>query len=223
MKIIDDGTKKLTAWNRNYFFAVTVLITALCITLHACLGSKWSVQMRPYEINRYGLAVYKGSRLLYSIYNAFSHANWQHCLLNMLCFFICGCWLERKEGSLKFFIILFIIIVITSLAITSVWGDVWVGYSGVNYGLYAYTIVDFLFSLKNGKRDKFNTICGSVMMALIYFAMCFNGGVVSVGFSWYPFDLIHNSAHYVSFIVILPVTLLMQSFYYLKSKNRFGS
>lgn len=223
MKVIDNQTKKLTAFNRNYFFIVTVLVTATCITLHACLGSSWSIRIRPYELDQLGFEVLKGSTLLYTFLNSFAHANWQHCLLNMLCFFICGCWLERKEGSLKFLILLLLIIFITSRAITAVWGEVWVGYSGVNYGLYAYTIVDFLFSLRKSKRDKFNLIGGYVMMALIYFAMCFNGGTSSVSFEWYPFDLIYNGGHHVSFIVILPVALLIQAFYYLKSKNRLVS
>lgn len=61
------------------------------------------------------------------------------------------------------------------------------------------------------------------MMALIYFAMCFNGGTYSVGFEWYPFDLIHNSAHYVSFLVVLPVALLIQAFLYIKIHNKFYS
>ena len=219
MKIIDDGTKKLTALNRNYFFIVTVAFVVLCVTLHARLGNEWSVRMRPYEINRYGFKIYKGNSLLYSLYNAFSHANWQHCLLNMLCFFVCGCWLERRKGSLKFLILLLLIIFITSRAITAVCGDAWVGYSGVNYGLYAFIIVDFLFSLKNGKRDKFNIICGSIVTALIYFAMCFNGGVERVSFAFYPSDLIYNAGHKISFWVILLAAFVVKIFKYLKNRD----
>lgn len=219
MKIIDDGTKKLTALNRNYFFIVTVAFVVLCVTLHACLGDEWSVQIRPYETNRFGFKIYKGNSLLYSLLNSFSHANWQHCLLNMLCFFICGCWLERKKGSLKFLILLLLIILITSRAITMAWGDVWVGYSGVNYGLYAYTIVDFLSSLKNTKSNKFNLIYGSVIMALIYFAMCFNGGVERVSFAFYPYDLIHNAGHNISFLVILSAVLAVKAFKFLKKRS----
>lgn len=222
MKIIDDQTKKLTARNRNYFFAVTVLVTVLCITLHACLGNYWTSHIGPYEQDSRGFMIYKGSRMIIFL-NCFAHANWQHCLLNMLCFFICGCWLERREGSLKFFVILLATIIITSLAVAGGWNTRWAGYSGVNYGLYAYTIVDFLFSLQKSKRDKFNFIGGSVMMALIYFSMCFNGGVERIGFVWYPYDLFSNRGHYASFLVILPVAIILQGFYYLKSKNKFDS
>lgn len=222
MKVIDDGTKKLTAWNRNYFFVVTVFVAALCITLHACLGNDWTLHIGPYEQDSRGFMIYKGSRMIIFL-NCFAHANWQHCLLNMLCFFICGCWLERREGSLKFSVILFITIIVTSLAVTAGWDTHWAGYSGVNYGLYAYTVIDFIFSLQPSKRSLFNIIGGSVMMALIYFAMCFNGGTTSFGFEWYPYDLIYNYAHRAGFLVMLPVSVLLQTFLYLRNKNKFAS
>ena len=211
MKVIDDGTKKLTAWNRNYFFVVTVLITALCITLHACLGPKWSVKF---------LKDIDGIYVTKSFFNSFAHVNWQHCLLNMLCFFICGCWLERRYGSLRYSLLLFFTIFSTSWATSGSWGVNVVGYSAVNYGLYAYTIVDFIFSLQKSKRNLSNTIGGSVMMALIYFAMCFNGGTERVSFELYPYDLFNNYSHYVGFLVMLLVAIIVHIARYLESHNK---
>lgn len=222
MKVIDDGTKKLTAWNRNYFFIVTVLITALCIILHACFGAVWTYHIGTFEINSLGLRIFKRSPLIIFL-NPFAHANWQHCLLNMLCFFICGCWLERRVGSLKFFVVLFATIIITSLAVTGGLDTYWAGYSAVNYGLYAYAIIDFIFSMQKSKRSLFNIVGGSIMMALIYFAMCFNGGTTDFGFEWYPYDLLTNYGHKAGFLVMLPVSVFVQAFIYLRGKNKFLS
>lgn len=209
MKVIDDGTKKLTKFNRNYFFVVTVFVTVLCITLHATLGSNWNLIIAYDFISRFPF---------FNFFGAFAHFNWQHCLLNMLCFFICGCWLERKEGSLRFFGLTLIMILATSYAFGVL---SWVGYSGVNYALYAYAIIDFALSLRKSKRNLFNIIGGAVIMALIYFAMCFNGGVERVGFEWYPYDLFTNSGHYGGFIVGFFIAVLIQGFRYLKSNNKF--
>lgn len=208
MKIVDDGTKKLTKWNRNYFFATTALITAACIVLHACLGAKWNLNIAKDFISRFPFFNFLG---------AFAHFNWQHCLLNMLCFFICGCWLERKEGSLRFLgLTLFMILV------TSYFSGLlrWAGYSGVNYALYAYAILDFILSLR--KRNLFNIIGGSIVMALIYFAMCFNGGVESIGFEWYPYDLFANKYHYSGFVEGAFIAVFIQGYRYLKATGKLG-
>ena len=50
------------------------------------------------------------------------------------------------------------------------------------------------------KRNLFNIVFGAVVLALIYFAMCFCGGTSRVTFEWYPYDLLHNLGHASGFI-----------------------
>ena len=55
-----------------------------------------------------------------------------------------------------------------------------------------------------------NTIVGAIILALIYLAMCFNGGVASFSFEWYPYDLMHNMGHYSSFLIGFVLALIVQ-------------
>ena len=50
------------------------------------------------------------------------------------------------------------------------------------------------------ERNLFNVVFGVVVLALIYFAMCFSGGTVKVTFEWYPYDLLHNLGHASGFV-----------------------
>jgi len=121
-------------------------------------------------------------------FNSLEHFNWQHTLLNMLCFFVVGLYLKRKKGTLKFFLFALAMIFFTSLAISANNGETnWRGFSGVNFGFYFYIIVDYAFSAI-GKRNKkhsnlferrFDFISSTAVLALIYLAMLFNGGTTS--------------------------------------------
>ena len=84
------------------------------------------------------------------------------------------------------------------------------GYSGVNYALYAYVIIDYLFSLTKSRRNKTDLIFGGIVIALIYFAMCFSGGTSTVSFAPYPYDLLHNLGHGTGFFTGTIVALLVQ-------------
>ena len=204
MKIIDDSTKKLHWWNRNYFFAVTVAVVLVNVILYGALGDRWEEQFKP---NASWGSTLNFSGLIRAFLNSFSHANWQHVLLNMLCFFICGLYLERKTGSLPF---LGLVFVLTFFSALSMQGIYWHGFSCANYALYGYIIVDYPFVFQKRTRTKFNMIAGAVMLALIYFAMCFNGGVSTVSFEWYPYDLMTNRGHYSGFAVGLIIGLLIE-------------
>ena len=120
----------------------------------------------------------------------------------MLCCFIAGLYLERKKGSLKFF--LFVVILSLFTAFATCTNDVslgWTGFSAMNFGLYGYIIVEYLLSLlQKEKRYLFNLISGGVVLALIYFAMCFSGGTSEVTFEWYPYDLLNNLGHASGFV-----------------------
>lgn len=197
--ILDDKSKQLSWLNRNYFFVTTVFIVLLNIIIYAVHGSNTGNFAKiPPKWGTFSIA-----NLFQALVNSYTHANWQHCLLNMLCFFIAGLYLERKKGSLKFLLFMVVMSLFTAFATCtndiSVW---WHGFSAVNFGLYGYIIIEFIFTLlQKEKRYLFNIIAGIVILALIYFAMCFNGGTSQVSFVWYPYDLLHNLGHASGFVV----------------------
>lgn len=195
---LDDKSKTVTILNRNYCFVTTVFIVLLNIIVYAVhgSGSKQFVVIPPHW------GSFSVSNLFQALVNSYTHSNWQHCLLNMLCFFIAGLYLERKKGSLKFLLFMLVISLFTAFASCtndiSLW---WAGFSGVNYGLYGYIIIEYIFViLQKNKRNLFNIVSGAVVLALIYFAMCFSGGTVRVTFEWYPYDLLHNLGHASGFV-----------------------
>lgn len=193
---LDEKNKKLTWWNRNYYFVTTVFITLLNIILFAA-WEKPHISVRP------NWGTFSVTNLVQALINTYWHSNWQHVLLNMLCFFIAGLYLERKKGSLKFF--LFVIVLSLFTAFASCTNDVslaWTGFSGMNYGLYGYILIEYPFMfIQKENRHLFNIISGAVILALIYFAMCFCGGTSRVSFKWYPYDLLHNLGHASGFVV----------------------
>ena len=206
MKIIDDNTKRLHWWNRNFFYVVTVAVVLVNIILYGVLGNNWEQQFKP-DSSWYSTLNFTG--FVRGFLNSFSHENWQHVLLNMLCFLICGLYLERKTGSLPFLGLVFVLTLFSALS-TPAYGLYWHGFSGANYALYGYIIVDYPFTFRKRTRTKFNIIAGAVMLALIYFAACFNGGMSGVGFAWYPYDFMTNMGHYSGFVVGLVIGLLVQ-------------
>ena len=207
MKIIDDNTKKLHWWNRNYFFAATIVIALVNIILFGALGDRWQWEFDP-DSTFYSTLDF--SNMIRAFMNSFSHENWQHVLLNMLCFFLCGLYLERKMGTLPFFALTLVLVFFSMLAIATLSGIFWHGFSGVNFALYAYIVVDYPFVFRKRNRTRFNIIAGAVMLALIYFASCFNGGAYTFGFEWYPYDFMTNAGHYGGFAAGLVVGLVVQ-------------
>lgn len=211
MKLIDDSKKTLRWWNRNYFFLATIIVTLVNILLYALLGNRWEEQ---FPVSG-GLTLWYNeldfNNLIRAFMNSFSHSNWQHVLLNMLCFFICGIYLERKEGTLSLLFLVIVTAFFSSTAMSANEGSVhWHGFSGVNFALYAYIIVDFLFVFRKHTRSAFNIISGFVMLGLIYFAACFNGGTSSIGFEWYPYDFMHNMGHYSAFVAGMVLGFVVQ-------------
>ena len=193
---LDEKNKILTWWNRNYFFVTTVFITLLNIILHAACKRPW-IAVRP------NWGTFSVVNLVQALIDSYFHSNWQHVLLNMLCFFIAGLYLERKMGSLKFFLFMIIMSLFTSFA--SCTNDISIGaigFSAVNYGLYGYILIEYpLMFIQRGNRYLFNIISGAMIIGLIYFAMCFSGGTSRVSFALYPDDLLHNLGHASGFVV----------------------
>ena len=209
MKIIDDEAKKLHWWNRNYFFAGTVFVVLLNIIIYAADPRQdwfWN-----WQVNSHWTSELSFGNLCQQFVSAFLHVSWQHVLLNMLCFLICGAWLERRKGTLP---LLGLVFVMAWIAETFVGANHLstssVGYSGVNYAFYAYAIIDYcLLFIRKSTRTKINVISGAVLIALIYFAACYSEVGNSVTFRWYPDDFMHNMGHYSAFLggAILAITL----------------
>lgn len=202
---LDEKNKRLNWRNRNYYFVTTVFIVLLNIVLFAA-WDKPRIMIRP-QWNSYFI-----DNLIQALINTYWHANWQHVLLNMLCFFIAGLYLERKQRSLKFFLFVIVMSLFTAFAVTA--NDIslyWVGFSGMNFGLYGYILIEYpLMIVRKENRYLFNIISGAVVVALIYFAMCFNGGTSRVSFAWYPYDLLHNSGHISGFVTGLAFSIYEQ-------------
>ena len=146
-----------------------------------------------------------------SFINSFFHFNWQHVLLNMLCFLGVGLYFERKKGTLGLLLYVLFGAYFAGIAVAgNNLSTLWVGYSGVNYYFYGMVIVDYIFSFQKESRNKTNIIMGAIILALIYLAMCFCGETSGIDFRWYPYDLMTNMVHYSSFVVGLVLALIIQ-------------
>ena len=223
MKVIDDESKKIRWWNRNYFFAGTVFVVLLNIIIYAADPNQiWFDHWHPTSGKAWDSTLSFGS-LAKLFVGAFLHASWQHCLLNMLCFLICGAWLERRKGTLPLLGLVFIMAWVAGAFLGgNHLSNGGVGYSGVNYAFYAYAIIDYCFLfIRKSTRTKINIITGAVLMALIYFAACFSGGTSSFAFEWYPDDFMHNIAHYSGFFggAILGITVQLAKLIAVKERK----
>lgn len=92
----------------------------------------------------------------------------------MLCFLIAGSYMERKQGTLLFFVFMITLSFFTAFASCTNDSLDWRGFSCANYGLYSYILIDYLFVLlQKHKRTRSNIIAGAVMLGLIYFAISY--------------------------------------------------
>ena len=209
MKFIDSPKKRLAWYSRNYFYIATVAVVVTNIALYACLGNSWTFAFGNGSV-RWERS-FDFQRIWRCFLNNFSHGTWQHALLNMLCFFIAGLYLERKTGSLGLSGLVLSLAVLQGCVCAAAKGDLgFYGFSGVNYALYAYIAIDYLFSFTKSRRNKTDLIFGGIVLALIYLAMCFSGGTATVSFKPYPYDLLHNLGHGTGFFCGAIVALLVQ-------------
>ena len=207
MKYIDDENKLVKWYNCNLFYVCTIIIVLGNILAYVLGGKNWNLEYAYIRWTDFDLY-----NILVAFLSAFEHSTLQHCLLNCLCFFIAGTYLERKIGSFSLFVLVisltFICECITDANTHGAGGH---GFSGVNYAIYAYIIVDYVFMFIKKKQTRTNIIYGSIIIALICISFFFNGGSTKFSFTWYPSDLINNMGHYVSFIVGAVLSILIQS------------
>ena len=195
---LNDQSKRLTRLNKNYFFAATLLIVFVNFFLFFFPVVYPSLTDARPEWNTFSVA-----NLFQALLSAYTHSGSQHCALNMLCFLIAGAYLERKQGSLRFLSFVIVLSFFAEFAASTNYISLkHVGFSSVNYALYGYIIIDYIFLLfRKEKRGIFNVVAGAVILGLIYFAMCFSGGTSQISFAWYPYDLLHNIGHASGFFV----------------------
>lgn len=208
MKFVDDKNKKLSWYSRNYLFLGTLTIITLNILLFALLGNYFTDGIG-------GQHIWYGKLDLSNIFrvflNAFEHSNWQHVLLNMLCFSFCGLYIERKTGTFNFLLlVLGLTFIEGAFSAAGSYSVEFHGASGLVYICYAYILIDYIFSFHKYKRNKTNTILGAIIIALMYLAMCFDGGTDGFSFKPYPYDLLSNLGHYSAFFAGIIVSLIIQ-------------
>lgn len=205
MNIFNDKEKTLNWWNKNYFFVGTIAIVLLNIILFAGLGNDWASNPQ----SQISYSVLNFDNIVSNFLNCFEHSNWQHCLLNMLCFLIIGTYIERKKGTGNLFcLVLLFAIIGKSMSVANSLGGAH-GFSGINYALYAFILIDYIFYIIKGKKSKINIIYGAIIIALIYVAMCYSGGTTGFAFCWYPYDLINNMGHYTGYLAGLIISLVI--------------
>lgn len=217
MKFFDDKNKKLTYWNRNYFYTGTILIIAVNILLFVFFGGNFADKIGgEYVWN----GVFDISNILRSFLNVFIHGSWRHVLLNMLCFAVCGFYMERKIGTFNFILLIlgfsFLAGTVTTAARNTVQHH---GASGLVYMCYAYIIIDYIFCFIYKKQNKTNIIIGAIILVVIYIAMSFGAIGETLVFKFYPYDLIYNAAHYSSFFAGIIVSLMLKVAQFNKHKD----
>ena len=196
MKFIDDKNKQAKWYNRNYFWVATIIYIAINIIFFTAFPYK------TFESTRDGFYYFWDSFWFY-LKDAYIHSSWSHVLHNMLCFAIPAFYLERKNGSFSFGLLILLISVICSIS-----GH---GQSFIWAFMMGYMLIDYLFSFKKERRNKTNTIIGAIVLALIYFRCCFydtaSGGI---SITWYPYQLIENGIHAEGYLLGLVVGVVIQ-------------
>lgn len=206
MKWIDDEGKSLKWYNRNIFYVGTLFVVLFLVLAYALGKGGW---VSDYDGSSW-TAILSFQNVTVCFLSAFEHSNWQHCLLNALCFLIAGTYMERKIGTVNLLALTFALAFFCECAVDANGGRGSHGFSGVNYGMYAYIIVDYLFLFLRKKQNRVSIIYGAIILALIYLACCFCGGTEKIAFQWYPHDLISNKGHYTSFLTGGIMALLVQ-------------
>jgi rhomboid protease GluP len=199
MKIIDNAGKLLTRRNRNFFFAGTVAIIVINILLFAILGDgdNWCYTFYNPNVEWEGFVPLN---LLAALTSSFGHVSWEHVLMNMFAFLAIGLYLERRTGTIKLLalILLFAFFSAGLLAVVNNRADEGVGYSGVNYALIGYLLLDYFISLPKEikNKNKFQLIFGAIVVVGLTAGTFVNSDAPGIVFAPYPYNLVHNVAHY---------------------------
>lgn len=196
-----NDNKDKSRFSKNYFFVCTAALIVLNALLFIFGGSGWHTFIDGFESYAYFY------RIIRSCLNCFTYVSARTLALDMLLFAVCGLYLERKTGSTKLLLIISALTFLTATATTANFFSLeWQGFSIVVYGLSAYIIVEYLFSLPKKGKSRLTVILGASAIAIMYIAMSLDGTV----FWGYPHDLIFDLGHFAGFITGIIFGLTIQ-------------
>lgn len=208
MKFVDEKSKKLRWYNRNYFWMVSIIYIAVNILLFQFLGKDNKIAKLENTDWMFFDCI---KEWLIVIGNTYTHSSWEHVLHNMLGLSFCAFYVERKMGSINFATLLISLTLFTS-SMVSFWigGLNWSGNSAVWFALVGYVLIDYLFSLRKSERNLENQIVGAVVLILEWFRLGFydkiDGGI---GWVWFPYQLVMSPIHTIGFVVGVIVALIV--------------
>ena len=223
MKFIDDKNKKLSKWNRNYFFVGTILFIVLNIVLFAVYGLSLHTKLSNSIPNNDHYSFFDQLyRLILQFCGNFTHSTWEHVLQNMLGFSFCLFYIERKYGTLKFLGILFTLTLFVSFM--SIYdSSTALGSSYVWFACFGFVLIDFLFSFRRKYRNTTNIIVG-VIVILLEFIRCgfyddYTRGARVIKWGFYPAQL--TGGHAAGFLVGICVCVLIHLTILYSNKKEF--
>jgi len=117
----------------------------------------------------------------------FLHFGWMHIIFNLYWLYFLGGGMEGRLGTGRFLLFILAAAILSNLGQYLLSGPNFGGMSGVNYGLFGYLWI-------RGNRDPsfgLQLDQGTIMMLLIWFAICFTGLVGNVA----------NTAHTLGLVV----------------------
>ena len=101
------------------------------------------------------------------------------------------------------------------------------GFSNVNYALYGFILIEYIFSLlsfvysyvKKNKGDLFEIIFGAIIVGLIILAFFFDGGTTGFSFASYPYDLMQD-VHWPGLLIGVMTAVFLKIEYVTVSRGR---
>lgn len=206
MKFIDYEKRKVTKWNRNYFWVISILYIIVNIVIFAVLNHNNLL----WEYIDTKWTIFNGFKDLFiSIGNLYTHTSWAHVLRNMFAFAISAFYIERKIGSLNFLGVICLMSILSAPLVSMYVGLVWAGSSVIYFAVWGYVIIDYVFSLTKEKRNKTNLIIGGIVILSKYIGSCLTDDIVGTNILL-PIHLIYNAGHYFGFIIGIFISLVIQ-------------
>jgi len=196
MRFVDDKSKNVNWWNRNYGYIGTVLFILFNVIIFV---SNYHFEIQEVRV----WSEFDLTNIFIAVTNVFEHGSVDHIMHNSLMIIVGGLYVERKTGSLKFLLLILAFSFMGALATSVCAGSLaWRGSSVVWFALWGYILIDYLFSFQKNKRNKTNIILGAVILVIEYLRSGFydkiGGGI---GWTVEPYQLIYNAGHYSGFIV----------------------
>ena len=185
---------------KNYFFVITIISVIVLLTVCFSLG-----------FSSYPQGEIKGILWFFmAIRQDYVHHNIAHIVLNSITAICVGFILERQVGSLKYFGLLLLSIILAPNIISLYRNNLnWGGYSNTNWMQYTWVFYIFALSCIHFKENKFNFFTNLVPILFLFGSM------------FYPFNditqiAIVNPAHWLNMLVGLGLLTINLGYYHLR-------